>query len=75
MTSELETNSQQLKLAALSDTLSAALKYGDEGFKIAVRILENETGQMRLAAYHVIWQQLDSKGRQKLLKYLSQNNQ
>ncbi|MBR8828658.1 MAG: hypothetical protein DSM107014_12295 [Gomphosphaeria aponina SAG 52.96 = DSM 107014] len=65
-------NSQQLKLAALSDALCSAMKYGDEGFAIAVRILENETGQMRLTAYHVIWQQLDETGKQKLLQYLSQ---
>jgi|GEM_PF-3940204 len=74
MTNEPEINSQQLKLAALSDTLCAALKYGEEGFQIAVRILQNETGQMRLAAYHVIWQELDETGRKKLLKYLSQHS-
>ncbi len=57
----LTSQSQRLRMAALGDALNSALSYGEEGLKLAVEILTNETGQMRLAAYDLLWEKLDLK--------------
>lgn len=65
--------SQQGKMSALSEALSSVLNYGEEGLLLAIQILNNETGQMRLSAYDLLWEKLDMEGRKKLIKLL--NNQ
>ena len=69
----LTSQSQLLRMAALGDALNSALSYGEEGLKLAVEILTNETGQMRLAAYDLLWEKLDETGKHQLLKYLSRS--
>ncbi len=69
----LTSQSQRLRMAALGDALNSALSYGEEGLKLAVEILTNETGQMRLAAYDLLWEKLDETGKHQLLKYLSRS--
>ncbi|ACB54541.1 hypothetical protein cce_5195 [Crocosphaera subtropica ATCC 51142] len=62
--------SQQEKMSALSDALSSVLNYGEEGLLIAIQILNNEKGQMRLSAYDLLWEKLDDIGKKKLIKLL-----
>ena len=69
----LTSQSQRLRMAALGDALNSALSYGEEGLKLAVEILTNKTGQMRLAAYDLLWEKLDETGKHQLLKYLSRS--
>ncbi len=69
----LTSQSQRIRMAALGDALNSALSYGEEGLKLAVEILTNETGQMRLAAYDLLWEKLDETGKHQLLKYLSRS--
>ena len=69
----LTSQSQRIRMAALGDALNSALSYGEEGLKLAVEILTNETGEMRLAAYDLLWEKLDETGKHQLLKYLSRS--
>ncbi len=62
--------SQQEKMSALSEALSSVLSYGDEGLLIAIQILNNEQGQMRLSAYDLLWEKLDNAGKKQLIKLL-----
>lgn len=62
--------SQQEKMSALSDALSSVLRYGEEGLLIAIQILNNEKGQMRLSAYDLLWEKLDDRGKKKLIQLL-----
>ena len=62
-------NGQQ-KIAAFSDALSRALDYGEEGLKLAVQILQNEKGQVKLAMYNLLWENLDDLRRKQLWQYL-----
>jgi len=66
----LNNENKKLKIAALAGTINSALQYGEEGLKLAIQILQNEKGQMRLVIYDLLWQKLDSQGRQKLREYL-----
>lgn len=70
MTSEFMSESKKLRIAALADTISSALQYKEEGLKLAIQILQNETGYMRLVTYDLLWEKLDETGRQKLREYL-----
>jgi hypothetical protein len=63
--------SQQEKMSALSEALSSVLNYGEEGLLLAIQILNNEQGQMRLSAYDLLWEKLDDSGKQKLIKFLN----
>ena len=63
------TNNQQ-KIAAFSDAISRALDYGEEGLKLAVQILQNEKGQVKLAMYNLLWENLDDLRRRQLWQYL-----
>ncbi|MDJ0902350.1 MAG: hypothetical protein QNJ55_26460 [Xenococcus sp. MO_188.B8] len=63
------TNNQQ-KIAAFSDAISRALDYGEEGLKLAVQILQNEKGQVKLAMYNLLWENLDDLRRKQLWQYL-----
>ena len=67
-------NDQQ-KIAAFSDALSRALDYGEEGLKLAVQILQNEKGQIKLAMYDLLWEKLDDSRRKQLLQYLVNSQQ
>ena len=67
-------NDQQ-KIAAFSDALSRALDYGEEGLKLAVQILQNEKGQIKLAMYDLLWENLDDSRRKQLLQYLVNSQQ
>ena len=62
-------NNQQ-KIAAFSDALSRALDYGEEGLKLAVQILQNEKGQVKLAMYDLLWENLDALRRKQLWQHL-----
>ncbi len=62
--------SEQEKMSALSQALSSVLSYGDEGLLIAIQILNNEKGQMRLSAYDLLWEKLDNAGKKQLIKLL-----
>ncbi len=62
-------NDQQ-KIAAFSDALSRALDYGEEGLKLAVQILQNEKGQVKLAMYDLLWENLDDLRRKQLWQHL-----
>ena len=72
---QLPNPAQQLRIAALADAINRALSYGEEGLKLAVEILINETGQMRLATYDILWENLDEVGKHKLLKYLASSEE
>ncbi len=61
---------QQEKMSALSDALSSVLNYGEEGLLLAIQILKNEKGQMRLSAYDLLWEKLDNLGKKQLIKLL-----
>ncbi|MGK7880214.1 MAG: hypothetical protein AB4060_08960 [Crocosphaera sp.] len=63
--------SKQEKMSALSEALSSVLSYGDEGLLIAIQILHNEQGQMRLSAYDLLWEKLDNAGKKKLITLLN----
>ena len=65
--------SQQEKMSALSEALSSVLNYGEDGLLLAIEILNNEKGQMRLSAYDLLWENLDNSGRKQLIQQL--NNQ
>ncbi len=65
--------SQQGKMSALSEALSTVLNYGEEGLLLAIQMLNNEKGQMRLSAYDLLWQKLDDEGKKQLIQLL--NNQ
>ncbi len=62
---------EQEKMSALSEALSSVLNYGDEGLLIAIQILNNEKGQMRLSAYDLLWEKLDNAGKKQLIKFLN----
>ncbi len=62
--------SQQEKMSALSDALSSVLNYGEEGLLLAIQILTNEKGQMRLSAYDLLWEKLDNIEKKQLIKLL-----
>ncbi len=62
-------NDQQ-KIAAFSDALSHALDYGEEGLKLAVQILQQEKGQVKLALYDLLWENLDPRRRKQLWQHL-----
>ncbi|MGK7942182.1 MAG: hypothetical protein AB4062_18905 [Crocosphaera sp.] len=64
------TPSQQEKMSALSEALSSVLNYGEEGLLLAIQILNNEKGQMRLSAYDLLWEKLDDLGKKQLIKLL-----
>ncbi len=72
---QLTNPSQQLRMAALADAINRALSYGEEGLKLAVQILINETGQMRLSTYDLLWEKLDETGKQKLIEYLASSEE
>jgi hypothetical protein len=61
---------EQQKIAAFSEALSRALDYGEEGLKLAVQILHNEKGQVKLAMYDLLWENLDDRQRKQLWQYL-----
>lgn len=61
---------KKMRIAALTNTLNIALQYGEEGLKLGIQILNNEKGHFRLIAYDLLWQKLDSQGREKLREYL-----
>ena len=65
----------QKKIAAFSDALSRALDYGEEGLRLAVQILQNEKGQVKLAMYDLLWENLDDRGKKQLWQYLVKNKQ
>ena len=65
----------QEKIAAFSDASSRALNHGEEGLKLVVQILENEKGQVKLAMYDLIWENLDDRGKKQLWQYLVKNKQ
>ena len=62
-------NAQQ-KIAAFSEALSRALDYGEEGLKLAVQILQQEKGQVKLAMYDLLWENLDERRRKQLWQHL-----
>lgn len=62
---------QQEKMSALSDALSSVLNYGEEGLLLAIQILNNEKGQMRLSAYDLLWEKLDETGKKNLIQRLN----
>ncbi len=62
--------SQQEKMSALSEALSSVLNYGEEGLLLAIQILNNEKGQMRLSAYDLLWEKLDDLGKKQLIQLL-----
>ena len=72
---QLPNQSQQLRMAALADAIDRALSYGEEGLKLAIEILTNESGQMRLATYDILWEKLDESGKHKLMEYLASNEE
>ncbi|MGB5770519.1 MAG: hypothetical protein WBM32_11720 [Crocosphaera sp.] len=63
--------SQQEKISALSEALSSVLHYGEEGLLLAIQILNNEKGQMRLFAYDLLWEKLDDAGKRQLITLLN----
>ncbi len=63
--------SKQGKMSALSQALSSVLNYGEEGLLLAIQILNNEKGQMRLSAYDLLWEQLDDAGKKQLMQLLN----
>lgn len=63
--------SQQEKMSALSEALSSVLNHGEEGLLLAIQILNNEKGQMRLSAYDLLWEKLDDMGKQQLIQLLN----
>ncbi len=65
--------SQQEKMSALSEALSSVLNYGEEGLLLAIQILNNEKGQMRLSAYDLLWEKLDDLGKKELIQLLRQS--
>lgn len=71
--SDLTQEIQKLKIAALADTINSALQYGEEGLKLALQILNNKTGYMKLVTYDLLWKKLDEEGKRKLLEYLRTN--
>ncbi len=62
--------SQQEKMSALSEAFSSVLNYGEEGLLLAIQILNNEKGQMRLSAYDLLWEKLDDLGKKQLIQLL-----
>lgn len=48
---------------------------GEEGLKLAVQILQNEKGQVKLAMYDLLWENLDERGKKQLWEYLVKNKQ
>ncbi|ELR98196.1 hypothetical protein [Gloeocapsa sp. PCC 73106] len=70
MRQEFSSETQKMKTAALIATVNSALEYGEEGLKLAVQILITESGQTKLILYDLLWQKLDTQGRQKLRQYL-----
>ena len=58
------------KIAAFSDALTRALDHGEEGLKLAVQILHQEKGQVKLALYDLLWEKLDAPRRKQLWQYL-----
>lgn len=62
----LTTKSEQAKIAALSQ----ALKYGKSGKDWLFQIVKTETGSVQWVAYDLLWENVDEKVRQKLLKYM-----
>ncbi len=63
-------NDQQ-KIAAFSDALTRALDYGEEGLKLAVQILQQEKGQVKLALYDLLWENLDPRRRKQLWQQMN----
>ena len=64
----------QAKLTALSNAITSLLEYRQEGLTIAIQLLKNETGQMRLKTYDLIWEQLDQTAKHKFLQYLAEDD-
>lgn len=65
----LETSSDKERMIALKD----ALRYGKEGFNLAAKIFQEESGIVQLTAYDLLWEKANLKGKKKLLKYLSKH--
>jgi phage shock protein A len=65
----LASSSDEVRIAALKE----ALKYGKEGFNLVANIVKNERGSLQLTAYDLLWENTNSRGKQKLLKYLSRH--
>ncbi|MEA5536644.1 hypothetical protein [Crocosphaera sp. XPORK-15E] len=63
--------SQQAKISALSEAQSSLLNYGEEGLLLAIQILNNEKGQMRLSAYDLLWEKLDPERKKRLIQLLN----
>lgn len=65
----LQNSSDQVKIAALKE----ALKYGQNGFKLVAKIVKYEKGLVQLTAYDLLWKNVNLRGKQKLLNYLSKS--
>ncbi len=63
------------KIAAFSDALTRVFDYGEEGLKLAVQILQNEKGQVKLTMYDLLWENLDDRQRKELWQYLLNSQQ
>jgi|GEM_PF-2728598 len=65
---QLNSNSLELRIAALSD----ALNYGKEGLQLIVEIVQTKTDPLQWAAYDLLWEIVSPATRQKLLSYKQQ---
>jgi phage shock protein A len=63
----LANSPEEVKIAALKE----ALNYGKEGVKLVAKVVKTEKGLVQLIAYDLLWEKTNSRGKQKLLKYLS----
>ncbi len=65
----LASSSDTVRIAALTE----ALKYGEDGFKLVAKIVKTERGLVQLTAIDLLWQNVNTRGKQKLLQYLSRH--
>lgn len=66
VTRRLKASNEEVRIAALRD----ALKYGQEGLELVVRIIQTETGAFQHAAWNLLWMMAIGEGKQELLDYL-----
>jgi hypothetical protein len=62
---QLTHKSEGVRIAALSQ----ALKYGKSGKNWIYQIVKTQTGPVQWAAYDLLWESLNERARQQLLKY------
>jgi hypothetical protein len=59
----------RVRIAALQD----ALQYGKDGFQLVKKIIKIERGLVQLMALDLLWEKANSRGKQKLLNYLTRH--